>query len=704
MNNPFHLFQNKEAQTEQESSRLKIRLGVLLGLFVCLLLVYLGVLVSVQIVHGEEYLDNASYSVILSETVATDRGDILDRNGNLWVTNEIRYNIVLDTSLMGSDRNRILSELIDLCRQEGVEWTDTFPVSLSAPWRYTRESVFAYETTDSDGETVSAATYLGQLAKRLKWIGDPAKAELSAKELMEKMSKTFLDSKTPLNRDTRALLGVLYEIYLRSYELTYSEYVFAENVDIAFITKLKERSLPGVEVEAVTKRLYAADSAPHVIGITGPIGAEQWETYRELGYPMNAVIGQSGVEQAFESYLHNASGVRRVETDDSGNIISETWATEPQPGSNVVLTLDQTVQAVTEDQLAQFVSALEEPAGAAAVMIDVRDGGVIAMASYPDYDLSTYYEDYADLALDPAQPYNNRATFGLYSPGSTFKPLVAIAALTEGIITPTSTVPCTGRYTYYNDYQPVCWIYTNTGGNHGSETVSKAITDSCNIFFYDVGRRLGISAIEEYAAKFGLGQKTGIEIGEYQGRVAGPETSAALGEQWYGGDVLSASIGQQKNQFTPLQLANYIATLVNGGNHYAVHLLKEVKSSDYSETVYRYEPVLKDVIDLDSAALAAVKKGMYDLSKTRTMARYFGDLPFEVGCKTGTAEVSGTSANSVFVCFAPYDDPQVALCIVVEKGASSDGSLASIAAAMLSQYFAVDEGQNQLAAENTLLP
>lgn len=704
MNNPFELFQNRDTHTEQESGRLRIRLGVLLGLFAALLLTYLGVLVNLQLVHGEEYLDSASYTIVQSETVATDRGDILDRSGRLWVTNEIRYNIVLDVSLMGSDRNRILSELIALCREEGVEWADSFPVTLSAPWSYTREEVFSVRSTDDEGNTVSTATYLGRLARELKWIGDPAKADLSARELMEKMAATLLDAKTPLNRDTRALLGVLYEVYLRTYEVTYSEYIFAQDVDIAFITKVKERDLPGVEIRSVTERLYVEDSAPHVVGITGSISAEQWDTYRELGYPMNAVVGKSGVEQAFESYLHNSGGVRRVEMDENGSIISETWATEPQPGSNVVLTLDQTVQAVTEEELARFVTALEEPAGAAAVMIDVSDGGVIALASYPDYDLSTYYEDYAELASDPAQPYNNRATFGLYSPGSTFKPLVAIAALTEGIITPTSTVPCTGRYTYYNDYQPVCWIYTNTGGNHGSETVSKAITDSCNIFFYDVGRRLGISAIEEYAAKFGLGQKTGIEIGEYQGRVAGPETSAALGEQWYGGDVLSASIGQQKNQFTPLQLANYIATLVNGGNHYAVHLLKEVKSSDYSETVYRYEPVLKDVIDLDSAALAAVKKGMYDLSKTRTMARYFGDLPFEVGCKTGTAEVSGTSANSVFVCFAPYDDPQVALCIVVEKGSSSDSSLAAIAAAMLSQYFAAEEAQSTVAPENSLIP
>lgn len=702
MNNPFGMFQNKDTQTEQESHRLRVRITVLVGLFACLLLTYLGVLFGVQIVNGESYLVQPVYTIVHNETVTTDRGDILDRNGNLWVTNELQYNIILDPSLMGAERNRILSELIDLCRQEGVSWTDTFPVSISAPWSYTREAVFAVQSVNEEGETTYSSTYLGRLAERLKWIGSPEKANLSAGELMRKMLDTFADKDTPVNRDTRALLGVLYEISLRTYELNYNEYTFAYNVDMEFMTKIKERDLPGVEIKTVTARRYAVDSAPHVLGITGSISAEQWPTYRDLGYPMNAVVGQSGAESAFEQYLHNASGVRRTETDQNGNLISESWSTEPRPGGNVVLTLDQALQAVTEEQLAQFVASLEEPAGAAAVMIDVNNGGVLTMASYPDFNLSTYYEDYAELSTNPAQPYNNRVTYGLYSPGSTFKPLVAIAALTEGIITPRSIVICTGRYEHYSDYQPVCWIYTNTGGTHGTETVAEAITDSCNIFFYDVGRRLGITSMVDYATRFGLGQKTGIEIGEYQGYVAGPATSALMGEQWFGGDVLSAAIGQQKNQFTPLQLANYIATLVNGGNHYEVHLLKEVQSHDYSSTIYEYEPVLKDVIDISPSALSAVKKGMYDLSKTRTMAPYFSHLPFEVGCKTGTAEVSGSSANAVFVCFAPYDNPQVALCIVAEKGASG-GSLAAIASAMLSQYFSSAGVQDSVDMENSLI-
>ena len=708
MNNPFDLFQNKEAQTEQESHRLKIRVGVLLGLFFCLLVVFLGVLVNVQLIHGEEYLDSADYTIIENETGDTDRGEITDRNGNVLVSNRISYNVVLDVTLMGSDRNQVIADLIALCRAEGVEWSDSLPISDSAPWSYTRTTPFYVQSTDGEGNTTGSTTLLGALAKRLKWVDDPAKAKLTAEELMLAMCKTWgieTEDGQTIDSDTRALLGVLYDLYLRVYEITYTEHTFASDVDIAFITKIKERSFPGVEVDAATARIYASDDASHVLGHLGSITAEEWPAYRDLGYSMDAIVGTDGLELAFEEYLHGSSGTRRTETDSQGNILSETWAVEPDPGDNVVLTLDATVQAVTEDSLAQFVTALEEPAGAAAVMLDMT-GGVIAMASYPTYDLSTYYEDYSTLSVDESQPYWNRATHGLYAPGSTYKPLVATAALSEGVITPTSTVICTGVYQYYAyaGYTPRCWIYTNTGGNHASENVSEAITDSCNIFFYDVGRRLGISKIEEYAAMFGLGQSTGIEIGDYKGSVAGPETSAALGVQWYGGDTLAASIGQGNNQFTPLQLANYVATLVNGGNHYEVHLLKEVKSSDYSETVYEYEPVLRNTIDIDATTLAAVKKGMYNLSKTYTMNLYFGGLSFEVGCKTGTAEVAGSStANSVFVCFAPYDDPQVALCIVAEKGASG-GSLAKVAADMLAQYFAVSEGQTVVDAENTLIP
>ena len=705
MNNPFDMFQNKETRTEQESQRLKIRVTGLLGLFALLLVTYLGILFNLQIVNGTEYVANPVYTIVDTETVNTDRGDILDCNGKVLISNRLSYNVALDYTAMGNDLNEVLANLLALCREEGVVWTDTFPVSDTAPWTYTKTDVFCYTGTTNEGESKVYSTMLGTLAKGRGWISNPAKDTLTPEALMLAMCETYhieLENNT-ITPEIRDLLGVMYEIYLRAYEITYNEYVFARDVDITFITKVKERSFPGVEIVTSTARYYNTESAAHVLGRIGLISPDEWPTYKELGYPMNAYVGKEGVELAFESYLHGSSGTRRIETDSEGNILSESWSVEPVPGDNVVLTIDSTLQATTEELLAQYVATLENPAGAAAVMVDMT-GGVLALVSYPDYDLSSYLENYNDLLADPDKPLYNRATQGLYAPGSTFKPLTAVAALSEGIITTTSKVTCTGRYTYYPDYQPVCWIYSRNGRNHSTETVTEAITDSCNIFFYDVGRRLGITALVEYARQFGLGMYTGIEIEEKQGRIAGPETSAALGEEWYGGMTLSAAIGQGNNQFTPLQMANYIATLVNGGNNYATHLLKEVKSSDYTSTVYTYEPVLRNTIEISSTALKAVKQGMLDLSKTSSMKPYFSSLPVEVGCKTGTAEVTGAmDSNAVFVCFAPSDNPQVALCIVAEQG-SSGSSLASVAAGMLAQYFATVGVQNTVTPENALIP
>ena len=316
--------------------------------------------------------------------------------------------------------------------------------------------------------------------------------------------------------------------------------------------------------------------------------------------------------------------------------------------------------------------------------------------------MTTFWDDYADLVADTElRPLVNRAVQGRYSPGSTFKMLTAIAALDTGTITTTEKVQCTGTYTFYPPpYQPHCW---NLWG-HGSDNVTKAITDSCNVFFYDAGRRTTIAKLNEYAQKFGLGEYTGIELAEEKGLRAGPETSKQLGQEWYDGNTLNAAIGQDNNLFTPLQLANYVATLVNGGKRYQCHLLKEYKSSDYSSVTEVFEPVLLDSIDIQPEHLAAVKRGMYNLSKTAVMAQYFNSLPVEVGCKTGTAETAAyaASTNAIFVCFAPYDNPQVALCIVAEGG-DAGGSLAELAAGILNQYFSTTGSLGAVTGENTLL-
>ena len=710
--NPFTMYTGKDESTDGESRQLRLRTGVLLAIFAAVLLVFCGVLYTLQVVNGSSYLANANATAAQRESVDTHRGEILDRNGQVLVTNAVTYRITLDTTLMGSDRNRIIRELVALARESGISWPDSLPITATEPWEYTKtENLFAYRSTDGEGKTViTGNTNLGALAKRYRWVSDPGTARIAAEDLLIEMCKTFglIDKKADdpmISEEYRALAGVLYEVYLRTNGILYTEYVFADQVDIAFISRVKERDLPGVNVEVSATRRYTTSSAPHVLGMVGNITAETWPTYRDLGYSMNAKVGKDGVEYAFESILRGEPGLREIETDENGKLVTQNWLTEPAPGDNVVLTLDIGLQAVTEELLASYVQGLEHPDGAAAVVLDMS-GGVLALASYPTYDLNTYYEDFSELSQSEVSPYHNRATFGLYAPGSTFKMVTAAAALGEGIISPRDTVICTGKYMFYDyaGYTPLCWIWP---GNHASETVSEAIKDSCNVFFYDVGRRTGIDAIVKYATALGLGQKTGIETGEYKGTVAGPETAAAYGQQWYGGDTLPASIGQGANQFTPLQLANYIATLVNGGNHYEVHLLKEIRSHDYSQVLEIYEPVLTNTVEIEPAHLAAIKKGMYDLAKTASMAKYFDSLPVEVGCKTGTAEVDGKEPTAVFVCFAPYDDPQIAICLVAEQGVSGSNlssDLGSVAAGILSWYFTAREGQTTPDSENVLIP
>ncbi len=689
MNDPFAFLRQQEEKTEKEARRLRLRTRVLMGLFCGILAGFFAVLFQLQIVNGESYLPaNIHRTTTTRERVDSARGEITDRYGRVMAANTTSCHVELNTAEMGADRNEIIAQLLALCKEEGVQWAEALPISRSAPWQYTGDAALRYEAENDDGEQEIRLTSLGRLAEACGWVEDAATAEPPpAEELFSAMCRTFgliKEGEKPDAAD-REMAGVLYAVYLRQYQIVYLNYVFADDVGVSFIAKVKERGLDGVEFKTDITRRTLTGYAAHVLGTVGAIQPDEADYYTGLGYPLDSVVGRSGVELAFERWLHGTSGTKVTVKNEDGAIEDESWQGDkaPRAGASVSLTLDMSLQTTAEDLLAQFESGLEEEGGAAAVVLDMS-GGVLAMASYPEFDRSQL----------------NRATQGLYAPGSTFKMVTSTAALTEGTITTSDTVTCTGRYRYYSSPQPVCWIYP---GSHGTENVVNAITDSCNVFFFDVGRRLGIAKLDEYAAKFGLGQLTGIEIDEAQGRIAGPETSEALGQTWYEGNILSASIGQENHQFTPLQLANYVATLVNGGSRYQVHLLKEVRSADNTQTLYRYQPQVLSTIDIAPEDLAAIKQGMYNLAMLGYVSPYFRDLPVEVGCKTGTAEVgSSSTANAVFVCFAPYDDPQVAVCLVAEKGASG-GNLAQMAAGILKQYFATDGALDTASGENTLI-
>ena len=710
-----------------------------------MLAVFVGVLYNLQIVHVEDYRAMSVVKIDNRVTVEGARGELLDRYGRELVTNRAVYRITLNTRLMGdeAERNPNLMELITICRDNGLSWSDSLPISTTAPFTYTTDTPLACEL---EGGGV-AFTRLGRLLNALP-LGETVKASLNlpdtrdieaakdlteipagptAEELIAALRNYFEIDPAWSDEDARALIGVLYEVNLRTYEINQQEYIFAQDVDIDVISAIKERGLTGVSVDATTVREYQTSAAAHLLGRVGSIQNTTWDYYRELGYSMNDKVGIDGAESAFESYLRGESGTLVQELDTSGRVISEYWYTnsktgetdEPQPGDNVMLTLDLRLQEKVEEILANTIENLdsEDTRGGAVVVESVEDGEILAMASYPTYDLATIYSDtalYNQLANDTVlTPLVNRATNGRYSPGSTFKPLVAIAALEEGLVTPTEEIQDTGRLELpeeehypYGDSHPQCWIYRQYGGNHGWENLAEALRDSCNIYFYTLGHRLGIDKIDEYAAAFGLGEPTGIEVPEVKGWVAGPATSEALNQTWYGGNLLNAAIGQDNTQVTPLQLANYMATLLNGGDHLVPHLLKTVKSSDYAETVYEQEREVRNSLNLDPANVDAVKQGMWAVANDpeSTVDQYLSNLAVEVGAKTGSAQVGSAEleADAIFTLFAPYDDPEIVISIVVEGGASG-GNLAQAAGEIVNYYFSAEHTVESVDAENTLL-
>ena len=419
---------------------------------------------------------------------------------------------------------------------------------------------------------------------------------------------------------------------------------------------------------------------------------------------MDALVGESGVEKAFEDWLQGENGTRIITTDDKGKITGEFFKTEPKPGGTVALTLDLDLQAATEDALASTIESMidkdSDQRGGAAAVVKVGSGEVLAIASYPSYDPATFAQSYNQLLADERLPMFNRAVNGTYAPGSTFKMNTAVAALESGIITPSSTIQDKGVYTFYEYPQPWCWVWP-LGYTHGRVNVSDAITVSCNYFFYEVGRLTGIQTINDYAKQFGLGSSTGIEIGDSTGALASPEYAEAHDLEWTDGQTLTAAIGQSYNLFTPLQLANYIATLVGNGEHYQAHLLKSVKSYDNSRLLYVYDEPPLNTVEMSGSTINAITKGMHDLT-TGSLAGAFDKCVVSAGAKTGSAQVGTEIANGVFVAYAPYENPEIAVAIVIEKGGAG-AALASTAVEIINAYYADHMAGGDVIGENTLL-
>ena len=665
---------------------------------------FLALLYDAQITHGIDIdASTAANTIVTRETVEAGRGQITDRYGRVLVSNRTVYNAELDVGAMGDYAHQVATvrRLIALCRAQGRDWNSgALPIQAEgAGWAFTSDAPFSY--MDEDG--VRQATNFARLCEAMEW---PAAAD-DPERVLDAMLATFGLTGA---EDGMEVLDVLYACYLREKEIVWTTWYFAGDVDIDFITVVEQEGLRGVEIRTAAERVYHTAAAAHLLGQVGPISAENWEdgeNYRAQGYAMNATVGLSGVEYAFEEYLRGTAGTAEIITDLDGTLLSERYAVEPVAGSNVTLTLDIRLQEAAERALEEHTAEINGgEGGSAVVVLDVNDSSVLASASWPTFDLSTYNQDYAALAADELRPLYNRALLGAYAPGSTYKLVTATAALSEGIISTEDTIRCGGWMDYLGTTFR-CWIYRQSGGTHGPETVSDAIRDSCNIFFYTVGEQLGIETLTEYAQAYGLGLATGIELSESTGVNAGPDYSERVGAVWYPGNTLSAAIGQSDNQFTPLQICNYIATLVNGGERHAVHLLKSVKRYDNSGLLAEYEPEVMGEVPLPEGDRAALLQGMAEVVEGTTSVRTaFAGLTEQgitVGAKTGSAQVGGQeNANGLFVCFAPYDDPEIAICVAVEKGGSG-AATAVIAADILEYYFSGQSALEQVPAENELL-
>ena len=658
--------------------------------------VFFGRLIDLQIVNGESYYKKTLTTITKKTSVAAGRGEVLDRYGRPLIKNVMKYVAYIERSFIPQNSyNESLLRIANLFREKSITYTDTFPISFF-PYRF--------KTKEEDKQTDYSA-----FSDFLVYYG--IKNNGSAADVVSMLSDK-LKLGNYAEDEKRILIGLRYDMY-KNGTTTGVPLLFADNIDIGTVTVLEENAAkyPGVIIEAETESTYVYPGyASHILGRVGKISAEEYEALKDDGYTINSYVGKDGIQKSFENYLRGVDGVKTTYLDSNYNIIGSDMTTPVKNGDNVVLTIDIELQMAVEDALADMIKALREDKtgkyknggkdadAGAVVVLDVKTGELLAMASNPTYDLTTFNDDYSSLVSDSGTPLLNRAIGGSYEPGSTFKMITALMGLNEGLITANTVYRCTGRYTYYHDYQPYCYGHYA----HGDCTVDKAIRVSCNAFFFDVIRQLGIAKHNVYSGLFGFGRQTGVELaGEVKGYYLTKEIFDARGLT--PGDQLMVSIGQL-NTVTPIQLASYVQMLASADERYQPHLLKEVVDSGYNNVVFTNEPaVLSRFSDLGikQKDIKTVQKGMIGVV-TGNAARNALLGPYKAAAKTGTAEVPGGSPNAVFITYAPYDDPEIAIAAVVEHGGEG-GYLVDLIAAVMNKYFSGKTSDASVDVEGTLI-
>ena len=685
-------------------------------------------LYKLQIIEGAAYYEESQENQSSLQTVTASRGNILDRYGRVLVSNRECYNLkISDTRLFSDeveDPNSVILEMVNLIEASGETYTDDLPITQEPPFEYT-------DMTELQRTLLTA--YLK---------GKGLDEDTTAVELMSYFRTRYDVANSYTAEEMRKIAGVRYAINVR-YEINTSSYIFVEDASIDLISDLMGVVGNVVEVETSYIREYSTQYAAHILGYVGSMNEAEVDKYRagkeNSTYDYDTKVGKDGIEYVCEEWLHGTNGQATVTRTSSGTVTNTIYEKDPVPGNHVYLTIDIELQEAVERALESGIYAMqlsrdeenveavaegredevrEDIQGGAVVVVDVDTGEPLAMASYPTFDLSritdeSYYKEVLEADYDPLY---NRTTMGAYEPGSTFKPCTAIAGLSENLINTETTILCDGVFTKYETqgYAPECWIYSQNNFTHGYDNVTKAIMDSCNIFFYTLADDMGIRTLMEYAKNFGLGEATGIELPEVTGNMANPDTHLNYDvDQWYDGDTVQAGIGQSDSIFTPLQLAEYCAAIANGGTRHSAAIVKSVRSFDYSTQLYNKGVEVLSTVESADYNWAAVQQGMYEMANNvnssgtnvyLTLHDYsYNGVSLPVAAKTGTSQLGEDKTNNaIFMCYAPFDDPQIAVSIVVERGASG-ANLANIAKNVLDAYFSLGVTETTAEGEYTLL-
>lgn len=650
-------------------------------------------LFSLQIVNGKEYLEKSNSRLTRETVVKASRGNIFDCNGNILAGTKIKYSLELYKSKIETEQlNNTILNAINVLEKNSDTYIDEFPITINP---------IQYKFSDEE----KTKNWLER-----KKIDVNSSAEQALNFYIEKYKLTNYSLE-----DARKIIAVRYGIEENGYTAMRA-YTISENIseESVLIFEEQNNSFPGMAIEKTPIRSYTYGKlASHVLGYVGKISSEEYNSLE--GYSISDYIGKTGIEYAFEGYLKGQDGIKQTDMSIDGTITGEYITEEAVSGDDVTLTIDANIQDVAEKYLKELIEKIRnggfgrvyDAKSGAVVALNVKTGEVIAMSSYPDFEPQLFIdgistEKWDEYTKGERSALLNRTIQSAYAPGSVFKMATAIAGLESGAITNTETIYDSGVY-YYGGSSWRCWTYTDYGVGHGSLNVAGAIKHSCNYFFYETAKRMGIDTLVKYARYLGLGSKTGIELaGEEAGMLASKETSEELGQEWYGGNALNAAIGQGDNSFTPLQIAKYIAMITNGGHDIDIILIKEITKADgttidedkveeYINNRLGIKKEEKDDIQISEETIKTVMEGMRSVTTDTGGTAYsvFKNFEIEVGGKTGSAE-AGKNVNAWFTGFAPYDDPEIAVVVFVENGGHGYYT-ATVAREIFESYFGTNE-------------